>query len=56
MFLLSRAEAHGVPLRREFLNLDDVLAESARALRVLANQRGVTGHDQRRRGSRPDRG
>ena len=42
MFLLSRAEAHGVPLRREFLNLDDLLAESARALRVLANQRAVT--------------
>ena len=42
MFLLSRAEAQGVPLRREFLNLDDLLAESARALRVLANQRGVT--------------
>ena len=41
MFLLSRAEAHGVPLRREFLNLDDLLAESARALRVLADQRGV---------------
>ena len=42
MFLLSRAEAHGVPLRREFLNLDDILTESARALRVLANQRDVT--------------
>ena len=42
MFLLSRAEAHGVPLRREFLNLDDVLLESARAVRVLAEQRGVT--------------
>ena len=41
MFLLSRAEAHGVPLRREFLNLDDVLAESARAVRVLASGRGV---------------
>jgi signal transduction histidine kinase len=41
MFLLSRAEAHGVPLRLEFLNLDDILAESARALRVLANQRNV---------------
>ena len=41
MFLLSRAEAHGVPLRREFLNLDDILAESARALRVLASQRDV---------------
>jgi signal transduction histidine kinase len=49
MFLLSRAEARGVPLQREFLNLDDVLAESARALRVLANQRGVavtTGGDE----------
>ena len=41
MFLLSRAEAHGVPLRREFLNLDEVVAESARAVRVLAEQRGV---------------
>jgi two-component system OmpR family sensor kinase len=41
MFLLSRAEAQGVPLRREFLNLDDILADSARALRVLANQRDV---------------
>jgi heavy metal sensor kinase len=49
MFLLSRAEAQGVPLRREFLNLDDILAECARALRVLANQRLVsvtTGGDQ----------
>ena len=55
MFLLSRAEAQGVPLRREFLNLDDILAESARALRVLANQRHVDGDDRRRRGSRPDR-
>ena len=42
MFLLSRAEAHGVPLRREFLNLDDILAETARAVRVLAEPRGVT--------------
>jgi signal transduction histidine kinase len=41
MFLLSRAEADGVPLRREFLNLDDVLVESARAVGVLAKQRGV---------------
>ena len=49
MFLLSRAEAHGIPLRPEFLNLDDLLAESARALRVLAEQRGVnvvTGGDE----------
>jgi two-component system OmpR family sensor kinase len=42
MFLLSRAEAQSVPLRPEFLNLDDLLAETARALRVLAAQRGVT--------------
>jgi two-component system, OmpR family, sensor kinase len=41
MFLLSRAEAQGMPLRLEFLNLDDLVAESARALRVLADQRGV---------------
>jgi two-component system, OmpR family, sensor kinase len=49
MFLLSRAEAHGIPLRPEFLNLDDLLAESVRALRVLAVQRGVnvvTGGDE----------
>ena len=42
MFLLSRAEAHGVPLRREFLHFDEVVADSARAVRVLADQRGVT--------------
>ena len=41
MFLLSRAEAHGIPLRLEFVNLDDVLAESVRAVRVLAERRGV---------------
>jgi heavy metal sensor kinase len=41
MFFLSRAEAHGVPLQREFLNLDDIVMESVRAFRVLANQRGV---------------
>lgn len=41
MFLLARAEAHGVPLAREFVNLDDVLHECARALRVQATQRGV---------------
>ena len=41
MFLLSRAEAQGVLLRREFLNLDDILAECARACGVLARQRGV---------------
>lgn len=42
MFLLSRAEARGVPLRREFVHLDEVLAESVRAVQVLANQRGVS--------------
>jgi signal transduction histidine kinase len=41
MFLLSRAEARGVPLQREFLNLDDIVMESVRAVRVLADQRGV---------------
>ena len=42
MFLLSRAEADSNPLRPEFLNLDDLLAESVRAARVLAEQRDVT--------------
>jgi signal transduction histidine kinase len=42
MFLLARAEAHEMPLRREFLNLDDVLSESVRAVRLLANERSVT--------------
>jgi signal transduction histidine kinase len=41
MFLLSRAELREVPLRREFLNFDDAVAESARAVRVLADRRGV---------------
>ena len=41
MFLLSRAEAQGVSLRREFLNLDDVVADCVRGLRVLAEQAGV---------------
>ena len=41
MFLLSRAEARGVPLRREFVNLDDLVAETVRAARVVAEQRGV---------------
>ena len=42
MFLLSRAEAHGIPLRLEFLNLDDLVTESVRAVQVLADQRKVT--------------
>lgn len=42
MFFLSRGEAHGMPLKREFVNLDEIVAESVRALRVLADQRDVT--------------
>jgi heavy metal sensor kinase len=41
MFLLSRAEAQGIPLVREPLYLDDLVAECARALRVVAAERGV---------------
>ncbi len=50
MFLLSRAEAHGVPLHREFVNLDDLVAETVRAARVVAEQRAlrvvVEGHQE----------
>jgi signal transduction histidine kinase len=42
MFLLSRAEARGLPLMPEALNVDDIVSECARALRVLAVERGVT--------------
>jgi signal transduction histidine kinase len=41
MFLLSRAEAAGIPLIREPLYLDDLVGDCARALRVLAKERGV---------------
>jgi signal transduction histidine kinase len=41
MFLLSRAEAKGMPLQREPLYLDDLTAECARACRVVADERGV---------------
>jgi signal transduction histidine kinase len=41
MFLLSRAEAQGIPLVREPLYIDDVVGECARALRVLAADRQV---------------
>jgi signal transduction histidine kinase len=41
MFLLSRAEAQGVPLHREFVNLDDLVAETVRAARVVAEQRAL---------------
>jgi two-component system OmpR family sensor kinase len=42
MFLLSRAEAQGVPLNREAVYLDDIAEETARGLRVLASERQVT--------------
>ena len=46
MFLLSRAEAQGVLLRREFLDLDDIVAESAPAHVVCwRDQRGVAPDD-----------
>jgi len=44
MFLLSRAEAQGIPLIREPLYLDDLVADCARALRVFADERGLTVH------------
>lgn len=42
MFLLSRAEAQGLPLVLEPLYVDDLVADSIRALRVFADERGVT--------------
>ena len=42
MFLLSRAEANGLPLRPEAVYVDDLVSESARALQVLARDREVT--------------
>jgi signal transduction histidine kinase len=41
MFLLARAEASGIPMTREPLYLDDLVAESARGLRVLARDRNI---------------
>jgi two-component system, OmpR family, sensor kinase len=41
MFLLSRAEAQGIPLVREPLYLDELVSECARALRVVAGERSV---------------
>jgi signal transduction histidine kinase len=41
MFLLSRAEAQGIPLEREPVYIDDVVGECARALQVLADDRRV---------------
>jgi signal transduction histidine kinase len=42
MFLLSRAEAQGIPLAREPLYIDDLVGECARPLRVLADERQVS--------------
>jgi signal transduction histidine kinase len=42
MFLLSRAEAQGIPVVREPLYIDDLVGECARALQVLAADRQVT--------------
>lgn len=42
MFLLSRAEANGVPLTEQYLHLDEAVAESVRAFQVLATERSVS--------------
>jgi signal transduction histidine kinase len=41
MFLLSRAEAKGLPLSREAVYLDDLVAETVRGLLVVGRERGV---------------
>jgi len=41
LFLLARADAGHLPLRRESLYLEDVVDEAARAVRTLAHERGV---------------
>jgi heavy metal sensor kinase len=41
MFMLSRAEAHGLPLSREAVYLNDIVAECVRGMRVLADERGI---------------
>ncbi|HEX7019912.1 MAG TPA: HAMP domain-containing sensor histidine kinase, partial [Gemmatimonadaceae bacterium] len=42
LFLLARADAGDVPLRRVPLYLDEVIAECVRSMRTLAEPRGVT--------------
>ena len=42
MFLLSRAEANGLPLMPVPLYLDDLVGDCVRASRILAEERGVT--------------
>ena len=41
MFLLARAEAHGRPLEATPIYLDELVGECTRAVRVLADARGV---------------
>jgi signal transduction histidine kinase len=41
MFLMSRAEANGLPMAPEPIYIDDVVSECARALQVLARERDV---------------
>jgi two-component system OmpR family sensor kinase len=41
MFLLARADAHARPIERTAIYLGELLAECARAVRVLAEERGV---------------
>ncbi|HET7220421.1 MAG TPA: HAMP domain-containing sensor histidine kinase [Vicinamibacterales bacterium] len=41
MFLLSRAEANGLPLSREAVYLDDLVAETVRGLLVVGRERHV---------------
>jgi signal transduction histidine kinase len=41
MFMLSRAEAHGLPLTREPVYVNDIVAECVRSMRVLAEGRRV---------------
>lgn len=41
MFLLSRAEANGLPLVPEPLYIDDLVADCVRAARVLSEERGI---------------
>jgi signal transduction histidine kinase len=44
MFLLARAGAQGIPVAREPVYVDEIVAECVRGLRVLAQDRGVTIH------------
>lgn len=41
MFMLSRAEAHGLPLARVSVYLNDIVSDCVRGMRVLANERGI---------------